>query len=89
MKTPLIYLLQIILGVSVHNTHVVNTFAHFMPEVPDQPFFSVASGVCDLGREGYGPYQMSLCTLHYATCVYEGVVAHVSGCEGFSHCDVS
>ena len=36
VKTLLRCILNIRLGVSVHDTHVVNTVSPFIPEVPDQ-----------------------------------------------------
>ena len=35
------------------------------------------------GGRWYRPFQLRLWTLHCATCVYEGIVAHMRGCERF------
>ena len=81
------------LGVIVHNTHIVNTVGTVLPEVTDQ---EVSLLFCGLWRRctgpisrTYGPGWLSLSPLHRATYEDEGVVAYVSGGEGFARqvCD--
>ena len=36
VKTPLHFLIHVIVGVSGHDTHAGNTVSTFQPEVPDQ-----------------------------------------------------
>ena len=72
------------LGVSVHDTHVVNTVSPIGPEVPDQKvsllfLFPWKGGpqCCDVTGSG----GLSFLPRHGATLVDEAVVAHVSGGE--------
>ena len=73
------------LGVCVHDAHVVNNVSPILPEVMYQEVnllfrgFYLWSGWC-----GFGPIQIFPWPLHGTTCEYEGVVAHVSRCEGFA-----
>ena len=75
------------LGISVHNTHVVNTVIPIMPEVTDQ---EVSILFCGLWRRNVvqigcacDPGRLCLWPLHDSTCKDEGVVAHVRGDECF------
>ena len=92
LQTSLGGLLPIGLCISVHNTHVVNTFCPVGPEVPDQkvsllfrglwwrvPLFGVVTGSSWLG---FRPR-------HGATLVYEGVVTYVrvGECPARQFCD--
>ena len=76
------------LGVSVHDTHVVNTIGTILPEVMDQEVSFIFRGLWRrravlIGRT-YGPGWLSLWPLQGATYEDEGVVAHVRGGEGFA-----
>ena len=76
------------LGISVHDTHVVNTVSTIMPEVTDQEVSLLFSGiwrccVVPVSRT-CGTVRHSLWILHCTTCKYEGVVAHMTGDECFS-----
>ena len=76
------------LGVSVNNTHVVNTVGIVLPEVTDQEVSLLFRGLWRRRSvqisKTYGPDQLSLWTLHGTTCEGEGVVAHVRGGEVFA-----
>ena len=74
--------------VSVNDTHVVNTVCPMLTGVPDK---KVALMLRDLWRLNFCmfsgsacPVWRSLCPIHGATWVNEGVVAHVGGGEGFA-----
>ena len=73
-------LLPIGLSISVHDTHVVNTFCPILPEFPEQKISLLFRGlwrsvirVCGVT----GPVWLVFRPLHGATLVDEGVVAHV------------
>ena len=75
------------LGVSVHETYVVNTVGTVLPEFTDQEVSLLFRGfwrrrAVPIGRT-YGTGQLSLRPLHGKTCKYERVVVHVRGGEGF------
>ena len=59
------------LGVSVHETHVVNTVGTVFPEVTDQEFSLLFRGLWWKSAvpidQTYGPGQLSLWPLHGAT----------------------
>ena len=73
------------LCISVHDTHVVNTFGTVGPEVPDQKV-SLLFRVLWWGGPRCGAVTGSGGLIfrprHGATLVYEGVVAYVRGVEG-------
>ena len=76
------------LGVSVHDTHGMNTVRPIIPEVTDQ---EVSLIFCGLWRrravpvcQTTSPGRLSLWPLHGATCEYEGVIAHVRGGGAFA-----
>ena len=74
-------------GVSVHNTHVVNTVGTVLPDVTDQEVSCMFHVLwqwraVQIGRT-YGPSRLRLRPLHGATCEDEGVVTHVRWGEGF------
>ena len=80
LQTFLRRLLPIGLSISVHDTHVVNTFCPILPEVLEQKDSLLFRGlwrsvirVCCLP----GPIWLGFHPLHGATLVDEGVVAHV------------
>ena len=71
------------LGVSVHDTHGMNTVRPVIPEVTDQ---EVSLLFCGLWRQRAvpvcqttSPCRLSLWTLHGAPCEDKGVIAHVRG----------
>ena len=77
-----------VLGILVHNTHVVKTASPILPEVTDQEVILLFRGLyrrCVV-RDGcaFGPGRLCLWPLHYTTCKYEGFFAHVRGCESFA-----
>ena len=76
------------LGVSVHDTHAVNTVGPVLPEVTYQEVSLMFRGLwlrraVLIGRT-CGPGRLSLWPLHGATCKDEGFVAHMRGGEGFA-----
>ena len=84
LQTSLGGLLPIVLCISVHNSHVVNTVSSILPEVPEQKvsllFFGLWRSVLCVG-DATGPGWFCFCFLHGATLVNEGVVAYVRGGE--------
>ena len=80
LQTFLRRLLPIVLSISVHNTHVVNTVCPILPEVPEQKVSLLFRGFCRIIIQVFGvtgPSCFGFRTLHGATLVDEGVVAHV------------
>ena len=75
------------LGICVHDVNVMNTVSTIMPDVTYQYFTLLLRGLwfwhvgCDC--YGFGTGRLFLWPLHSATYEYEGVVAHVRGCESF------
>ena len=93
---PLLHLLQALLwcftcvglGVSVHNTHAMNTVGPVLSEVKDQ---EVSLLFCGIWRRhavpvcwNSGCLWLSLRPLHGAACEYYGFVANMRGGEGFA-----
>ena len=77
-----------VFGISVHDTHVVNTVSPIFPEVMDQEVSFLFQGpwrwrVVPVGRT-CGPGYLILRPIHGATFKYEGVIAHERGVECFS-----
>ena len=77
-----------VIGISVHDAHVVNTICPILSEVTDQEVSLLLHGLwwrhvvlvgCD-----FGPGRLILWPLHGATFEDEVVVAHVRGGELFS-----
>ena len=64
-------------GISVHDTHVVNTFRPLRPEVSDEEISLRLSYILQRG-----PFEIVLPSVHGANCVYFVVVTHVHGGEG-------
>ena len=66
-------------GVSIHDTHVVNTVRPLHPEVSDED--NPLQLYLVLRME---PFEFLLTSMHGATCVYFGVVTHVRWGEGLA-----
>ena len=85
METLLRWLVPVREGVSVNDTHLVNTVSASLTEVMDDKasllIWFIWSRWWVLGR---GYHRMSLYLLHGKTLIDEGVVAHIRGGEIFS-----
>ena len=77
-----------ILGICVHNAHVVNTVSLILSEVRNQEVSILLRGLWQLRvvQDGFacGPGHLCLQPLHGATCKYEGVVTDVRGGKFFA-----
>ena len=82
------WLRQMWLGISVHDTHVVNTVINILPEDKDQEVSLLFCGLwwwCIVPTgQTYGPIRLSLRPLYGATCKDVGFVVHVRGGECFA-----
>ena len=76
-----------VLGILVHNTHVVKTDSPILPEVTYQEVTLLFRGLyrrCVVWDGcAFGPGRLCLRLLHGKTCKDEGFVAHVRGGESF------
>ena len=76
-------------GVSVHNRHVMNNVHSYLKEFTDDKVSLMLQFFCILWWiVGRVSRRMGIYLLYIMTLMYEGVVAHVQGYEGFS-CKVS
>ena len=66
-------------GVSINDTHVVNTFRPLIPYVSDEEISLQISLVLQRGS-----FDIVLPSTHDATCVYFGVITHVREGDGLA-----